>query len=104
MAAFSKITFILCLLVSSFSYAASTPEKKPPNPMERPQRPSFSSIDTNDNGDIDFDEFSSHPLPFGDHQTVFESIDINNNGVIEQDEFANHKPPHANNRRKKKND
>lgn len=57
------------------------------------QRPSFESIDANVDGDVDFDEFASHELPHGDHQTVFNLIDTDNNGVISQDEFDNHKPP-----------
>ena len=56
-------------------------------------RPEFSSIDTNEDGDIDFDEFSSHDIPHGDHQTVFESFDTDNNGIISTEEFENHKPP-----------
>ena len=45
------------------------------------------------NGNLDFDEFASHELPHGDHQTFFNLIDTDNNGVISQDEFDNHKPP-----------
>lgn len=72
--------------------------------MERPQRPSFTSIDANGNGDIDFDEFSLQALPHGDHQSVFETIDSNNDGVIEQDEFDNHRPPRAKSRKERNND
>lgn len=58
-----------------------------------PQRPTFESLDLNQNGDIDFDEFSSKELPRGDHQTIFDAIDADNNGVISNDEFTNHTPP-----------
>ena len=63
------------------------------NQERPPQRPTFESIDTNEDGDIDFDEFSSHELPHGDHQTVFDEMDTNNNGVISTEEYTNHKPP-----------
>jgi len=57
------------------------------------QRPSFESIDSNIDGDIDFDEFSSHEIPHGSHQTIFDNIDTDNNGIISQEEFDNHIPP-----------
>ena len=47
-----------------------------------PQRPSFESVDSNEDGDIDFDEFSSHTLPHCDHQTVFNSIDTDSNVIL----------------------
>jgi hypothetical protein len=65
-----------------------------------PQRPSFESIDTNEDEYIDFDEFSSHKLPHGDHQTVFDSIDTDSNGILSNEEFVNHKPPQRKYRRK----
>ena len=61
---------------------------------QKHQRPEFSEIDTNENGEIDLAEFSQQQLPFGDYETVFNHIDADSNGVISQDEFASHKPPH----------
>lgn len=58
-----------------------------------PERPSFSSIDLDSNGEVSFDEFSSKEIPFGDHQTVFDNIDSNQDGVITEEEFESHKPP-----------
>ncbi|WP_257171803.1 EF-hand domain-containing protein [Colwellia sp. M166] len=55
--------------------------------------PSFSSLDTNANNEIDFDEFSQQKLPHGDHKTIFSHIDSDNNGVISETEFKDHKPP-----------
>jgi len=63
---------------------------------QKPAKPDFSTLDLNVNGEIDFDEFSSHEIPMGDHQTVFEHIDADSNGVISEEEFANHKPPRRN--------
>ncbi|WP_426358192.1 EF-hand domain-containing protein [Pseudocolwellia sp. HL-MZ19] len=60
---------------------------------ERPQRPSFSSIDTNEDGEISLDEFKEHELPMGDHETIFEEMDSDGNNAIDEDEFDSHKPP-----------
>lgn len=57
------------------------------------QRPSFESLDIDENSEIDFDEFSTKPLPHGDHDTVFDDIDTDSDGIISVDEFNNHKPP-----------
>jgi len=83
------IAFILFLVISNQVLA----KRMQHNNDARPQRPSFASIDANADSNINVDEFSSHKLPFGDHQTVFDSIDSDNNGLISQEEFENHKPP-----------
>ena len=80
---------ILLISVSSLVQA----KNNPPDRNDPPPRPTFESLDLNQDGDIDFDEFSSHELAHGDHQTIFDAIDTNNNGVISNDEFTNHKPP-----------
>lgn len=89
------LTSLLLITASSLVQAKNTPL----NRSEPPQRPTFDSLDLNQDGDIDFDEFSSHELPHGDHQTIFDTIDTNNNGVINNDEFTNHKPPQPQKRR-----
>lgn len=58
-----------------------------------PPRPLFSDIDSNGDGDIDFDEFSARKVPKEGHQHIFSQIDQDNNGVISKTEFMNHKPP-----------
>lgn len=63
------------------------------NQRHQKPRPKFSMLDLNTDGDIDFSEFASHQLPFGDHKTVFNHIDRDQNGVISKQEFADHKPP-----------
>jgi len=58
------------------------------------ERPDFSSVDTDDSGYIDMDEFSEQTLPGNaDHQTVFDSIDADGDGQITEQEFNDHKPP-----------
>jgi len=57
------------------------------------QRPDFSSIDTNGDGYIVFDEFSSQEIPGGDHQTIFDSMDTDSDGKVSESEFNDHKPP-----------
>lgn len=64
-----------------------------------PKRPSFESLDLNEDGEIKFEEFSSHVLPHGDHQTVFNVIDTDGDSIITLDEFTNHKPPQRKKRR-----
>jgi Ca2+-binding EF-hand superfamily protein len=83
------ITMALFIAVSSQTFA----KNKPSNEDRPPNRPTFVSIDANEDGDIDFDEFSANELPHGDHQTVFDSMDSDNNGVISTEEYENHKPP-----------
>lgn len=60
---------------------------------KRKQRPDFSTLDLNADGDIDFDEFSQHELPRGDHQTLFDILDADSNAVISEQEYTDHKPP-----------
>ncbi|OUR62906.1 hypothetical protein A9Q74_01415 [Colwellia sp. 39_35_sub15_T18] len=60
---------------------------------QKPERPSFTSIDLNGDGEVDMDEFLQHELPHGYHQTVFSFIDLNEDGVISEQEFTDHKPP-----------
>lgn len=85
------IIAIALLLAAASSVQAGNPKSNNEGPP--PKRPSFESIDANTDGDVDFEEFSSHKLPQGDHQTIFNIIDADNNGVISQEEFDNHKPP-----------
>jgi len=65
---------------------------------ERPQRPTFTSIDLNQDGEVNLEEFSQHEIPMGDHDTIFAEIDSNNDGFINEDEFDSHKPPRRNGR------
>jgi len=92
MSVHSKLIILVTLLIVGSSLAHA--KKNIQNKGQEHQRPSFESIDINTDGDIDFDEFSSHELPHGDHQSIFTSIDTDNNGVISQEEFDNHIPPH----------
>lgn len=89
-------TVLLALL---FSVTAAVQAIPNPNDTSnddrqpRKERPKFSAIDTNSDGEISSEEFSTLKLPHGDHETVFASIDADNNGVISKEEFENHKPP-----------
>ena len=80
---------IAATLIASISGGAQAEN----NRGERPERPSFSSLDINEDGEISFDEFSSHDVPHGDHQTIFDHIDTDGDGIITSDEFENHTPP-----------
>jgi hypothetical protein len=60
---------------------------------ERPERPSFASIDFNSDGEVSFEEFSQHEIPGGDYDAFFAQIDSNSDSVISEDEFNSHKPP-----------
>lgn len=88
------------MAMSSYTQAENTRQSN----KEHPPRPTFESIDTNGDTDIDFDEFSTHEIPRGDHQTIFDTIDTDNNGVISVEEFNNHKPPHPPKPKGNKND
>tara|TARA_R110001592_G_scaffold224287_3_gene479904 strand:+ start:256 stop:543 length:288 start_codon:yes stop_codon:yes gene_type:complete len=87
----SNILLVLALSVGFMgqSYAANSEQGR--GPQGGP--PAFSSIDSDGNGEIDFDEFSSQEIPHGDHQTIFDEMDSNGDDVVSEDEFNNHKPP-----------
>ena len=91
-----KIIGIIALLATASGSVWA--EKSRPDHGDRPERPSFLSIDSNSDGTIELDEFSTQKLPGGDYQSLFTHIDSNNDGVISEDEFENHKPPGMNQR------
>ena len=87
----SKVIIAVTLLcVSIIHVNAKNPQKSKEGP---PPRPLFSAIDINNDGDIDFDEFSSQQEPREGYQKIFSQIDNDDNGVITKAEFNNHKPP-----------
>jgi len=90
---YRKLALSLTLLfaVTSQVNAKDTMEK-------RQGPPSFESLDTNSDGGINFEEFSSHKIPHGDPQTIFNTIDTDGSGVISSEEFSDHKPPQRNRR------
>lgn len=97
MFSFSKVLLISSIIFSGFSF---TEAKKNHPPREgKGERPSFTALDLNSDGGIDFEEFTSKAPPSGDHQAVFLTIDSNDDGVIDEQEFINHKPPHKNTKR-----
>jgi Ca2+-binding EF-hand superfamily protein len=81
------ITLFLTALTQANAGNNPHPQKKPP------PRPSFSTIDINSDGYIDFKEFSSQKAPREDHQKIFDKIDKDDNGVISKAELMNQKPP-----------
>jgi len=85
-----KITLATVLFTGLVGCSHADDRKGPPGGGERPD---FSSIDTDGNGYIDFEEFSVQKLRGGDHQTVFDSIDADSDGQITEQEFSDHKPP-----------
>ena len=91
MSNYVKLTLAIMLSISATSLVQARNAEHDNNRQH--QRPSFESIDTNADGEIDFEEFSAHKIPHGDHQTIFDTIDTNSNGVISNEEFTNHKPP-----------
>lgn len=84
-----KLTLVLMISIS----VTSLVQAKNTEHNRKHQRPSFGTLDSNSDGEIDFKEFSSHKIPHGDHQTVFNIIDSNSDGVLSNDEFTDHKPP-----------
>lgn len=60
---------------------------------QKPPRPDFTSIDSNDDGVVELSEFSALPHPHDDYETIFNHIDANADGVISEQEFTDHKPP-----------
>lgn len=87
----SKLFLVMTIIISTINIAQANNNNGSRNGP--PQRPSFDSVDTNGDGDIDLEEFSSQEIPHGDHQKIFDIIDTDNNGVISNEEFTSHKPP-----------
>jgi len=93
------ILLALALTISQTGFANNSQQDH----SKKPKRPCFSSIDTNEDGQINFTEFSNHKIPHGDHQQVFSLIDTNNNGEISKQEFNDHKPPRQKKRANQEN-
>lgn len=91
----SNILLVLALSAGFMaqSYAADSEQER--GPQGGP--PAFSSIDSDGNGEIDFDEFSSQEIPHGDHQTIFDQMDSDGDGVVSEEEFKSHRPPRREN-------
>jgi len=88
---YTKLILAITVIISTSNLVQAKDTDRSKNGP--PQRPNFESIDINENGEIDFDEFSSQKLPHGDPQTIFDTIDTDSNGIISNKEFVNHKPP-----------
>lgn len=86
-----KALLAVVLSVTLISQADARDRNDQDNP--RGQRPNFSSLDSNSDSSISYDEFSAEELPFGDPETVFNSIDTDGSGEISEEEFRAHKPP-----------
>lgn len=84
-----KIVLITTLFVGIVACSHAEKRQSP----SRSERPDFSSVNSDRNGYIDFEEFSVQTLPGGDHQTVFDSMDTDSDGKITEQEFNDHKPP-----------
>ena len=84
----NKLMLIAGVLLLTTGFAQAESERGAP-----PERPTFSSLDLNSDGEVSFEEFSSHDVPRGDHETIFGHIDTDSDGIITSDEFENHKPP-----------
>ena len=90
MSFYTKIIMAMMLIV-----VFSTQIVAKENDRKKPRRPAFSSIDIDNNGEIDFDEFSQQRLLNNDkHQVIFKMMDINADELISKKEFYHHKPPH----------
>lgn len=86
-----KLILAITLIISTSNLVQA--KRTDPSKHGPAQRPNFESIDINENGEIDFTEFSSHKRPHGDAQTIFDTIDTDSDGLISNEEFVNHKPP-----------
>ncbi|MCC5450596.1 EF-hand domain-containing protein [Rheinheimera sp. UJ51] len=80
--------FITFALLSNNVVAQQEKAEKRPKP-----RPEFSSLDSNGDNLLQWDEFSSISLPHGSVEEVFQSMDTDQDGVVSAEEYAAHKPP-----------
>jgi hypothetical protein len=84
--------------MSSSAFAEKGEHKK------RGKRPDFVTIDTNEDGEISFDEFSQLKIRRGEPQTIFNKIDTDGSGSITKQEFSDHKPPRKGKKQKDNSD
>ncbi len=98
---FTSVSTIALIFVLTSSAYAQKPEQ---GERKHSPRPCFSSLDSNSDGNVDFDEFSAHKLPFGEHEKVFAKIDTDGDGIISNTEFTSHKPKHRQKQVKPSND
>lgn len=94
--------YLLAPLILSVLALPTLAQNKNPDDERRPQRPVFTDIDTNEDGNIELSEFSALPHKHDDYESLFNRIDANEDGVISAQEFTEHKPPR--NRRRDKGD
>ncbi|WP_281556461.1 EF-hand domain-containing protein [Thalassomonas sp. RHCl1] len=86
------IPLLSLILCSQVSYGADG-DYGQNDRNERRGPPQFSQLDLDGDSSVTLDEFSQHPVPRGDHETIFNHIDSNGDGIITETELTNHKPP-----------
>jgi hypothetical protein len=68
-----KVLCVMLLFITvSPAYAEDEHQDHDQKNSKKHQRPSFASLDHNNDNIIDFDEFSLHKLPHGDPKSVFQ--------------------------------
>jgi len=86
----ANIALISALFITVVGCSHADDRQGPPGG----DRPEFSTVDTDDSGYIDIDEFSAQTLPGNvDPETIFNHIDADGDGQITEQEFNDHKPP-----------
>ncbi|MFT2090217.1 EF-hand domain-containing protein [Paraglaciecola sp. 2405UD69-4] len=90
---FSKLFIASVALALTFS---ATAQERGNRDMQRPERPSFSSLDLDGDGVVTFAEFEQSEVPNDEHATIFGHIDADGDGEITEEEFTSHKPPRRN--------
>ena len=87
------IAMALGLAISSSVYASDG--QQGPGQGNMPQRPDFSSIDSNSDNEISESELSAMggPSDGPDISEVFSAMDSNSDGSISESEFNNFEPP-----------
>ncbi|MCM2678529.1 EF-hand domain-containing protein [Echinimonas agarilytica] len=80
----------VCGLLMSAAFGALA--EPPRSHADKPERPTFSSLDVDGDGKMTLEEFSQHTIPHGKHERVFTHIDADADGVISKTEFDDHKP------------
>jgi hypothetical protein len=88
----------LCLALSGNAFANESKEGK-----KRPKPPKFETLDVNENGEVDFEEFSVLKFRRGDMQTIFNKIDTDGSSTITQEELKAHKKSRKGSKKHRKN-
>jgi hypothetical protein len=84
------MAMLLGLAISGQVYAEDN-EWGPGN-MPPPPRLDFTSLDSDSDGELTYEEFLEQEVPMGDHERMFSEMDSDGDGIVSEEEFESFRP------------